>query len=126
MIERGPQPESAKCSKCGYALAGLPEGARCPECGTPSGVGPSVRFVDNLSDAPVFYLRRLRLGLLTLCVAMFGAAGLFGYSVYYAAIRAGTLLTINNIEYYLAGGYFLCGLLWLLGAWVSTGARPRA
>jgi len=88
-------------------------------------VAPTVRFVDNLSDAPVWYLRRLRLGLLTLCLAMFSVAGLLAYSVYYGAARAGTLMTINNIEHYLAGGFFGCGLLWLLGAWISTRARPK-
>lgn len=116
--------ESASCSRCGYALSGLPEGIRCPECGTPSGIRPTVRFVDNLSDAPVSYLRRLRLGLLTQCFAMGLAAATMGYSVYYGATRAGTLLVINNIEHILAGAFFLSGVLWLVGAWVSTSARP--
>lgn len=49
--------------KCGYDLQGLRKGVRCPECGTVSRSGRKIKLNDNLTDAPVGYLRMLTLGL---------------------------------------------------------------
>ncbi|MEZ6234438.1 MAG: hypothetical protein R3B68_09635 [Phycisphaerales bacterium] len=61
------------CFKCGYNLKGLPRGGNCPECGGP--IRQSLdrgRFLyKNLTDAPMSYLKIIRLGffLLAGCVA---------------------------------------------------------
>lgn len=72
------------CFKCGYNLKGLPRGGNCPECGAPiAGSFGRGRFLfKNLTDAPMAYLRVLRLGffLLALCiVALFAAIVVAGW-----------------------------------------------
>ena len=56
--------EDRLCRKCNYSLKGLHAGGMCPECGTPiPRPKPRVLGGDNLSDAPVGYLRTLSFGL---------------------------------------------------------------
>src|SRR4051812_38842205 len=66
------------CGKCGYNLKGLPGGGRCPECGRPIArrTRGAKRFTDNLTDAPLFYLKALATGgiLLAVCSVIAGIA----------------------------------------------------
>jgi len=52
-------PEGRKCGNCGYDLTGLMSGGKCPECGTTITPPKSKRLADNLTDAPLGYLKRL-------------------------------------------------------------------
>ena len=104
--------EDRPCRKCNYSLKGLHAGGLCPECGTPiPGVRPKVLGGDNLSDAPVRYLRKLSFGL---AVGMLGMLALaFGLLMARSVGQAtGPAL--------LAGG----ALLWNAGVWIFAGPRP--
>ncbi|MFG0305921.1 MAG: hypothetical protein ACF8Q5_06870 [Phycisphaerales bacterium JB040] len=116
--------ESAQCSSCGYRLTGLPVGSVCPECGTPSRSSYTVRFADNLSDAPTHYLRTLRLGLLLMTLASGAGVAAMVYSVVYAFTRAGTLVAIANFQHYIAATFMGVSLIWVFGVWLATRARP--
>lgn len=72
------------CVRCGYNLKGLPRGGNCPECGAPvaSSFGRGRFLFKNLTDAPMSYLKILRLGffLLAMCVvALFASIVLAGW-----------------------------------------------
>lgn len=110
----GPPPPAAdrKCRRCDYNLRGLPAGGVCPECGTPFKPAAVGRFCDNLTDAPLEYLRTLRLGL----VVLGGAVGLF-------ILAAGTSF-VFGFEI-LAGAAFVVGVLWLVGVRLVVKPRPR-
>ena len=66
------------CGRCGYSLKGLPSNGKCPECGKPIGGSKRGhrRFSDNLSDAPLYYLKALAwgTGLLAVCGLVSGLA----------------------------------------------------
>jgi hypothetical protein len=99
------------CRKCGYNLQGLPAGSVCPECGTPFSLDVQGRFCDNLTDAPLEYLRTLRHGLLLLAGSILLL--IFGLGV---SIFAGWDVL------FLTG--MVAGVLWMSGVWVVTIARP--
>ncbi len=72
------------CVRCGYNLVGLPRGGNCPECGAPvaSSFGRGRFLFKNLTDAPMSYLKILRLGfflLATCVVALFASIVLAGW-----------------------------------------------
>ncbi|GAB4383210.1 MAG: hypothetical protein Kow0022_02470 [Phycisphaerales bacterium] len=71
----------------------------------------SGRFVDNLVDAPLEYLRLLRTGLF-----MLSASILLGFAAGLASLwHGGRLLPLVGI---------VCAPLWLAGAWLTTSPRP--
>lgn len=111
---RGAQPQTTvtdrKCRKCGYSLKGLPQGGVCPECGTPFAGVRVGRFCDNLTDAPIEYLRTLRLGLL-----MLGGAVV----VLVSGLAATFILGFGAI----AGAALLVGVLWMVGVWIAVTPR---
>jgi hypothetical protein len=112
---RGVKPPVLKdraCRRCGYNLKGLPGGSVCPECGTPfTAATIQGRFNDNLTDAPLEYLRSLRGGLLILAGSVVLAiAGLI--SSFFLGFDA------------IAGAALLTGVLWVTGVWLTTSSRP--
>lgn len=95
------------CVQCGYNLKGLARSGQCPECGAPvaSSFGRGRFLFKNLTDAPMSYLKMLRMGfyLLAGCIA-----ALFGAIV--AAIRIGGLgasLLVAFIGVVWWGGVYL-------------------
>lgn len=106
--------EDRLCRKCNYSLKGLSAGGLCPECGTPiPSSKPRVLGGDNLSDAPVQYLRKLGLGL---AVASIGMCLIVAGLLY----LRGTADTPGPIM--LAGGV----LFWIAGVALAAGKRPRS
>ncbi len=106
--------EDRLCRKCNYSLKGLHAGGMCPECGTPIPRSkPRVLGGDNLSDAPVTYLRKLSFGLglasIGMCLLVMG------------------LMTIRGTRD-LSGPIMLGAgaVLWILGSAISSGKRPRS
>lgn len=99
------------CNRCGYNLKGLrPEGV-CPECGAPmQRSSGSDRLNDNLSNAPISYLRTLLLGLLLMVVgAVLGSLSLF----------------IVPVLQYKAVGLLGGAVLWWIGVFIVTGKREK-
>jgi len=106
--------EDRLCRKCSYSLKGLHAGGMCPECGTPIPRSkPRVLGGDNLSDAPVDYLRKLSFGLglasIGLCLIVLGLLSIRG-----ASDASGPI-------FFGAGA-----VLWIVGAAISSGKRPRS
>lgn len=62
------------CFKCGYNLKGLARGGNCPECGAPvsRSIGRGRFLYKNLTDAPLGYLKLLRLGFFLLAGVVVG------------------------------------------------------
>lgn len=108
-----PVPPGTLCPRCDYSLEGLAGGGKCPECGTPirvrsrTGVQPR----DNLADAPVAYLDRLRTSLIALAVLGVANAVLQGISY----VRAFDLLPL-----FMATG----GAAWAIVVIPATPPRP--
>jgi hypothetical protein len=93
---------------------GLPAGGRCPECGHPiRRRGRDRRFTDNLTDAPLFYLKTLAFGL-----ALMGAA--------FAAVVVGNLMRAASARSPLLGLMVvgLAALGWWVGVFIVTAQRP--
>ncbi|KAA0214439.1 MAG: hypothetical protein DYG94_11180 [Leptolyngbya sp. PLA3] len=99
------------CRRCGYNLRGLCNGQVCPECGTSIRSPTSGRFVNNMVDAPLDYLKRLRLGLgmLSLSVVLGVTAGIATF------FASEPLLPLVGL---------VCAPLWAGGTWLLTEGRP--
>lgn len=99
------------CRRCGYNLKGLRHGQVCPECGTPIRSPTSGRFVNNMVDAPLEYLRALRLGLgmLSLSIVLGVSAGIATF------FTNGPVIPLVGL---------LCAPLWAGGTWLVTTGRP--
>lgn len=104
--------ENRLCQKCNYSLRGLRAGGVCPECGT--GIPFPKRRVlggDNLSDAPVRYLRRLSLGLAMASLGMMG-------------LVLGLLYTRGTTEVTGPGLLAVGAAFWIAGVWIGGCKRP--
>jgi len=109
----GPPPTGSDrhCRKCGYSLKGLAQGGVCPECGTPFAGARVGRFCDNLTDAPLEYLRTLRRGLLVL-----------GGAVVVLVLGLAATLFLGFPA--IAGASLVVGVLWMFGVWIAVTPRP--
>lgn len=99
------------CRRCGYNLRGLRSGQVCPECGTPIRSPTSGRFVNNMVDAPLEYLKRLRLGL-----------GMLSLSIV-LGVTAGVATFFTSVPVIALAG-LLCAPLWAGGVWLVSEGRP--
>ena len=107
------------CRNCGYDLQGLRTGERCPECGVP--IKPRVGSLlhDNLTEAPMWYLRRLSIGLGIMCLAILGIVGAMLFARHLVATlnpRAGLMLTATSVVVHT---------VWWIGTIVVTCRRPH-
>jgi len=101
------------CGNCGYNLRGLPYDGKCPECGKPiTGRGRRgfKRFSDNLTDAPMFYLRTLAIGTWMLAVAGVGLSFCLWYARY-----------TWRIEWAFGAG--VASIVWWMGVFIVTAKR---
>jgi hypothetical protein len=98
------------CGRCRYNLKGLPTNGRCPECGTPIVRSGRRRFTDNLSDAPMFYIKGLGVGAALL--AVFSIVGLRSFSL--LELRQTLLLAA------ISGA---SAVAWWVGVFIITGRR---
>ena len=102
------------CANCDYALAGLPINGTCPECGTPIPRRTSAKLPsgDNLTDAPIGYLRQLAFSLVMLSI---GAAGIgFGLIM----LRASSDWTARAV-------FSAATVMWIMSVWMITVRRPK-
>lgn len=105
--------EDRFCDLCRYNLRGLQAGGRCPECGHPIAFSPAgvAATVDNLTRAPLFYLKTVALGSILLVVGSIGSILLDSLA------RALTMPA-------LAVPAVLSALLWWAGVVLVTTERP--
>lgn len=101
-----------QCGQCGYNLRGLPTNGKCPECGKDiAGRGRGFRrFSDNLTDAPLFYLKTLAIGTWMLAVAGIGTSLCNFYASY-----------TWRIEWAIAAG--VASIVWWMGVFIVSGQR---
>jgi predicted RNA-binding Zn-ribbon protein involved in translation (DUF1610 family) len=94
------------CVTCNYDLKGLRTGQKCPECGTVI-KGGRARRSDSLTDAPLGYLRALRLG------ALMMAGGSVGACLF-------TFLTYASQNVFVSLAALGAAGAWWAGVWIVT------
>lgn len=106
------------CPKCGYELRGLKAGGVCPECGAAIRSPKAKRFADNLTDAPMWFLSRLAIGL----GLMAGVVVLGVVMTAYSGLLAFQMRPLS----WLAGGTvaLTLSLAWLGGCYIAMTKRP--
>ncbi|MEM7622290.1 MAG: hypothetical protein AAF235_03720 [Planctomycetota bacterium] len=106
------------CPKCEYNLRGLAFGGNCPECGTPIRRSVKRRFADNLTDAPMWYLRTLAIGFGIAASGLVVATLWSGINAFrsFQGVPAAPSLT--------AGVYLVCFAGWIAGVVIAKTARP--
>ncbi len=95
------------CVNCNYDLNGLRTGQKCPECGTVIKGGSRARRSDNLTDAPMSYLKSLRIGALLMAGGSVGACLL----TFFTLATSNVLLALAALAF--AGA-------WWAGVWIVT------
>lgn len=99
------------CIRCKYNLRGLEVGGACPECGTAISSGKkTVRFADNLVEAPIGYIKLIAVGL-GLQAAM---VVVFGFLLLFRGLGPIALLMLMG-----------AAVGWAGGAWIVTVRRPK-
>jgi hypothetical protein len=105
------------CRACGYNLRGLSSRTRCPECGTP--ISFSLwRKDESVAEAPIRYLRLLRLGANLLLIS----AILFLVGVPLAPVGR-VMLQSAAVPSIVAG---VCIATHVVAVWLLTTPRPRS
>jgi hypothetical protein len=112
------------CGRCGYNLKGLPAGGRCPECGTAIVRGNrkgAARFSDNLTDAPLYYLKTLAAGTWMLG----GGVGCIVLMVLWEWLAVFRLVRVpNSWPMVVAATFGVASLMWWVGVYICTAPRP--
>jgi hypothetical protein len=106
------------CKRCAYDLTGLRYGARCPECGTVIRFGRSmiVPVRDRMQDAPVWYIRMIRLAFTVLAISSVGVLGL-------VLVLVGSLAGVGD-RATIAGVLLPFCLAWMMGVALLVWRRP--
>jgi hypothetical protein len=97
------------CVTCGYNLKGLPAGGKCPECGNPvaSSLGRGRFLFKNLTDAPIGYLKTLRLGFFVLAGCIVTLVAAIVAAAFLPGVAAPALVC-------------MIGVVWWGGVWLVT------
>ncbi|MAY76005.1 MAG: hypothetical protein CMJ31_15065 [Phycisphaerae bacterium] len=96
----------------------MPLNGRCPECGAPVRRQKRERFADNLTDAPMWYLRVLAAGFSLMAFSVVGAVV---WTVYVGWKSSQWTPLSQDV---VAIVYAAFPLMWLGGTWLVTTKRP--
>lgn len=97
------------CAHCGYNLRGLQRGGVCPECGAAIPIWSGVKEVDDLTHAPLAYLRQLRLACFMLAIS--ASVGML-------------MMLLSWFSVIMLGIAGIAAGAWWVAVWIVT--RPRA
>ncbi len=103
------------CRRCGYDLMGLPADGSCPECGAAIAHRDDTRFADNLTDAPLDYLKRLTIAAWVLALSILLGAGA-------RVLIAFGVITLPQVA---DGALVLATSAWALGVLLVTTKREK-
>lgn len=104
--------DARNCRKCGYELRGLRVGAVCPECAEPIRARRKSFGAreGTMTDADPGYVKRLRLGFVTMTLAILGS--ILGVIVGWFSGLGGGMVSL------------MAALAWLGGVWIISQPRP--
>ena len=114
VIDSEPIDHDHPCPTCGYNLRGLKYGHKCPECGI---VIERRRYqFEHFMDAPLAYMKIIRLGMILIAVGLFLSAGSTIITPVTSPDSVGFMFTI----------FMLGCCLFTGGFWIITRPRPDA